>query len=195
VLRIDVNAGSPYVVPASNPFAGSPPALPEIWAYGLRNPWRFSFDRATHELYIADVGASTWEEVDVQPAASAGGQNYGWSIMEANACLTPPSGCNMTGLVLPVFQYGHSEGCAITGGYVYRGSRLPILVGRYFYSDYCSGWVRSFRYVNGVVQDQHDYTPEFGVLGNVTSFGEDSRGELYVVAQGGKVYRIVPKLP
>jgi len=196
ILRIDVNSGSPYVVPASNPFVGRPPARPEVWAYGLRNPWRFSFDRVTRQLYIADVGQDAREEVDVQPAASTGGENYGWNIMEGSICYSPPTGCSTAGLVLPVFDYTHAGGaCSITGGYVYRGTRLPLLVGQYFYADYCAGWVRSFRYVNGAVQDQHDYTPEFGFLGNITSFGEDTRGELYVITQGGNVYGIVPALP
>jgi len=198
ILRIDVNAGSPYVVPANNPFVGLPPAKPEIWAYGLRNPWRFSFDRVTHDLYIADVGQNAREEIDFQPAASAGGENYGWNIMEGTICYPPPTtGCSQTGLVLPVLDYETHVGgtCSITGGYVYRGARLPILTGHYFYGDYCSGWVRSFRYVNGTVQEQRDYTPEFGILGNITSFGEDTRGELYIVTQGGSVYRIVPALP
>jgi glucose/arabinose dehydrogenase len=198
ILRIDVNSGAPYVIPASNPFAGLPAARPEIWAYGLRNPWRFSFDRVTHDLYIADVGQSSREEVDVQPATSAGGENYGWNIMEGTICYPPPTtGCSQAGLVPPVVDYvTHSAGtCSITGGYVYRGTRLPILAGRYFYGDYCSGRVSSFRYSNGAVTEQHDYTPEFGVLGNITSFGEDSAGELYVVTQGGNVYRIVPAVP
>jgi glucose/arabinose dehydrogenase len=195
LLRIDVNSGAPYVVPASNPFVGLAPARPEIWAYGLRNPWRFSFDRVTHDLYIADVGQNSREEVDVQVAPSAGGQNYGWNIMEGTICYPPPTtGCSQAGLVAPVFDYvTHSGGtCSITGGYVYRGTRLPILAGHYFYGDYCSGQVSSFRYSNGVVTDQHDYTPEFGILGNITSFGEDRQGELYIITQGGNVYRVEP---
>ncbi len=195
ILRIDVNSGSPYVVPASNPFIGLPPAKPEIWAYGLRNPWRFSFDRVAHDLYIADVGENAHEEVDVQLATSSGGEDYGWSIMEGLACFNPSTGCSQTGLVLPVLDYDHTQGCSITGGYVYRGSRLPILTGHYFYADYCRGWVRSFRYVNGAVLDQHDYTPEFGSVGRITSFGEDLQGELYLVTQQGRVYRIAPALP
>ncbi len=192
ILRVDVNSGSPYVVPATNPFVGLPPAKPEIWAYGLRNPWRFSFDRVTRELYIADVGEASREEVDVQPAAGPGGSNYGWSVMEGFACFNPSTGCPQTGLVLPVLDYDHTQGCSITGGYVYRGTRLPILVGRYFYGDFCRGWVRSFRYVNNTVLDQHDYTPEFGIPGRITSFGEDLQGELYIVTQQGNVYRIAP---
>jgi len=198
ILRIDVNGAAPYVVPASNPFVGRPPAKPEIWARGLRNPWRYAFDRLTGDLYIADVGQGAREEIDVQPVASSGGQNYGWSILEGTMCFdsTP---CSSAGTVLPVFEYPHSggtiTGCSITGGYVYRGARLPLLSGRYFYADYCRGWVRSFRYANGTASDHHDYTPEFGTLGNITSFGEDSRGELYILSQQGVVYRISPVTP
>ena len=196
ILRIDVNAGSPYVIPADNPFVGLPPARGELWVYGLRNPWRFAFDRATGDLYIADVGNSAREEVDVQPASSTGGENYGWIIMEGTTCFGTIDPCNQTGLTLPVFEYAHSgpgiTGCSITGGYVYRGEQLPLLNGHYFYGDFCRGWVRSFRYVNGVVQDHRDYTSQFGILGNITSFGEDSRGELYIIVQGGSVYRIAP---
>ena len=198
ILRLDVRGdGLPYVVPTTNPFYYSPPARPEIWAYGFRNPWRFSFDRVTHDLYIADVGEGAREELDVQPATSTGGENYGWSVMEGTACFRPTTGCNSTGLVLPVMEYNtHVDGaCAITGGYVYRGSRLPALVGQYFYGDFCARWVRSFRYVNGVVQERRDWTPEFGLLGRITSFGEDSRGEIYVIVQEGRVYRIVPVTP
>jgi hypothetical protein len=195
LLRIDVNGALPYVVPASNPFVGRPPAKPEIWAYGLRNPWRFAFDRLTGDLYIADVGQGRREEVNFQAAASTGGQNYGWSILEGSLCFDN-SPCSSAGTVLPIFEYDHTTGsitgCSITGGYVYRGSRLPLLRGRYFFGDYCSGWVRSFRYVSGAVQDLTDHTPQFGTLGNITSFGEDSRGELYIVVQGGSVYRIAP---
>jgi hypothetical protein len=198
LLRIDVNGTPPYVVPASNPFVGRLPASPEIWSYGLRNPWRFSFDRLTGQLYIGDVGEGTREEIDVQPATSTGGENYGWNILEGSGCFNGAP-CSSTGTVLPVFEYPHSggsiTGCAITGGYVYRGARLPLLAGLYFYADYCSGWVRSLRYANGVVSEHHDYTPEFGLLGNITSFGQDSRGELYIVTQAGGIYRIAPAVP
>jgi glucose/arabinose dehydrogenase len=200
ILRIDVTAASPYVVPAGNPFVGRPPAAPEIWAYGFRNPWRFSFDRSSGDLYIADVGEDAYEEVDVQASTSGGGQNYGWNVMEGAHCFNPPTGCNTAGLTLPTFEYSHgvsdANGCAIMGGYVYRGKRLPILEGRYFWADLCRGWVKSFRVENGAAVDLTDYTPQFGLLSSPSSFGEDGLGELYITTQGdGSVYRIAPALP
>ena len=145
----------------------------------------------TGDLYIADVGEASREEVDVQAATSPGGRNYGWSIMEGFACYNAAT-CSQTGLVLPVLDYDHTQGCSITGGYVYRGSQLPILTGQYFYGDFCRGWVRSFRYVNNSVVDQHDYLTQFGNQGHITSFGEDLRGELYIVYNEGFIYRIAP---
>lgn len=200
ILRIDVNGTLPYTVPATNPFVGLPPAREEIWAYGLRNAWRFSFDRLTGDLYIADVGQNAREEIDFQAATSVGGENYGWNRMEGSICYpTTITVCDQTGLVLPIFDYvTYSEGtCSITGGYVYRGTRLPLLRGHYFYGDYCSGYVRSFRYTNGAVTELHDYTLEFGLTPPplITSFGEDAAGELYIVARGGDVYRIAPATP
>ena len=188
LLRIDVDGGDPYAIPASNPFATSGGA-PEIWALGLRNPWRFAFDRAAGLLYIADVGQNLWEEVNVAPAGQ-GGLNYGWRIMEGLHCFKAAS-CSSTGLVQPVVEYGHGNGCSITGGFVYRGARAPSLVGQYFYSDYCSGWMRSFSYANGAVTGQTTWSLNVS-LGNVLSFGEDSAGELYVLSAGGSVYRIAP---
>ena len=180
--------GDPYAIPAGNPFATSGGA-PEIWALGLRNPWRFAFDRAAGLLYIADVGQDLWEEVSVAPAGQ-GGLNYGWRIMEGLHCFNPTS-CSSTGLVQPVVEYSHANGCSITGGFVYRGTRAPSLVGQYFYSDYCSGWMRSFSYANGAVTGQTSWSLNVS-LGNVLSFGEDSAGELYVLSAGGGVYRIAP---
>jgi glucose/arabinose dehydrogenase len=192
LLRIDVDGGSPYAIPADNPFVGTGGVRGEIWAYGLRNPWRFSFDAVTGDLYIADVGQSAREEVDVQPAGSAGGANYGWNVMEGTICYGAAS-CSETGLTLPVTDYPHTNGaCSITGGYVYRGQALPVLGGRYLYSDYCTGWVRSFSYVGGQASDARDW-PALAVGSGVTSFGEDGRGNLYIMTQGGSLYRIVPQ--
>ncbi len=193
ILRVDLRAGDPYAVPADNPFAGNPNARPEVWSYGLRNPWRFSFDRATGDLYIADVGETQVEEIDVStPADGAGrGVNYGWSIMEGSQCFRG-SGCDRTGLTLPVLEYSHQEGCSVTGGYVYRGSSIPELQGHYFYADFCQGWVRSFRYTGGAVTDEASW-PTLSPGGPIVSFGEDSAGELYVLQAGGGVFRIVPE--
>jgi hypothetical protein len=192
LLRIDVDGGSPYAIPADNPFVGVSGVRGEIWAYGLRNPWRFSFDAATGDLYIADVGQSAREEVDVQPAAAAGGANYGWNVMEGMICYGAAS-CSQTGLTLPVTDYPHAGGaCSITGGYVYRGPALVVLRGRYLYSDYCTGWVRSFTLVGGQATDSQDW-PSLAVGSSVTSFGEDGSGNLYIMTQGGRLYRIVPQ--
>jgi glucose/arabinose dehydrogenase len=192
LLRIDVDGGSPYGIPSDNPFVGHPTNRPEIWAKGLRNPWRFSFDRSTGDLIIADVGEELIEEIDLQPASSAGGENFGWGTMEGSDCFEPPSGCTTTGLVLPIHEYEHSLGCSVTGGYVYRGSDYPALAGRYFFSDFCASWLRSFTIAGGQVGDVRDHAAAAGPLSGVSSFGEDSAGELYVVSLfSGQVHRIV----
>jgi glucose/arabinose dehydrogenase len=162
----------------------------EIWASGLRNPWRFSFDRGTGDLYIGDVGQGAREEVDVQPGASTGGENYGWNVMGGSTCYNAAT-CSQTGLTLPVAEYTHAEGCSITGGYVYRGSRVPSLTGRYLYGDYCQGWVRSFTLIGGQAKDGREW-PDLAVGSSLTSFAEDARGELYVMTITGRLYRIVP---
>ena len=190
LLRIDVDGGVPYAVPADNPLLGDPVARPETWAYGLRNPWRFSFDRANGDLYIADVGQGAREEISYQPASTGGGQNYGWNTMEGTACYSPASGCDRTGLVLPISDYGHDSGCSVTGGYVYRGAAAPALAGRYFFGDYCDGWVWSFRVENGSPVDLIDHAPAFGTIPQISSFGEDAAGELYVLSLSGMVYRV-----
>lgn len=194
ILRIDVRAGNPYTVPADNPFVADPNARPEVWSYGLRNPWRFSFDRANGDLYIADVGQSQAEEIDVSSAAGGGGKglNYGWNIMEGAECFSG-TGCDQTGLTLPVLEYDHSQGgCSITGGYVYRGTTIPALQGHYFYADFCAGWVRSFRYVGGAATEETAW-PTLSPGGSITSFGEDGAGELYILQAGGRVSRIIPE--
>lgn len=194
ILRIDVATGSPSAVPPDNPFAQTSGARPEIWSYGLRNPWRFSFDRATGDLYIGDVGQSRWEEVNYAPATEGAGRgvNYGWNRMEGRHCYASAQ-CDRTGLALPVLEYGHGGGaCAVTGGYVYRGTAIPELAGHYFYADYCQGFVRSFRIENGAAVDRFDW-PTLRPGGTVTSFGEDAAGELYVVTGEGGVFKIVPR--
>jgi glucose/arabinose dehydrogenase len=189
LLRLDVDAGDPYAIPPDNPFVGTAGARGEIWAMGLRNPWRWAFDRTAGHLYIADVGQNAWEEINVV-SATAAGVNYGWDVMEGQHCYEPSSGCTQSGLTLPVAEYSHADGCSITGGFAYRGAAMPSLQGTYFYADYCSGWVRSFRYANNAATEPRDW--DFGNLGNILSFGEDAVGELYVLSANGTVNRIVP---
>ena len=186
LLRIDVNGGDPYAIPATNPFRGQADARGEIWAYGLRNPWRFAFDRTAGQLYIADVGQNRLEEINVVATPNAA-VNYGWNIMEGTSCFNAAS-CNQSGLTLPIHEYDHSQGCSVTGGFVYRGRAVPQVAGHYFYSDYCQGWLRSFRYVNGTAADHREWS--VGDIGNVLSFGEDMSGELYLLSSNGRVYRI-----
>lgn len=188
ILRIDVDSGGPYGIPDDNPFAARAEAEPEIWAYGLRNPWRFSFDRDTGDLWIADVGQNRLEEINFQPASSEGGENYGWRIMEASDCFMPQSGCVTSGLVLPVFEYDHGQGCSVTGGYVYRGDAIPGLQGTYLFTDYCTGNFWATRAAGDGFE-----TEKIGTIpGGVSAFGEDENGELYVVVDpDGAIYRVV----
>jgi glucose/arabinose dehydrogenase len=191
MLRIDVN-GDTYSSPVSNPFVNNTAARPEIWSYGLRNPWRFSFDRATGDLWIADVGQGEWEEIDFQPASSIGGENYGWRRMEGTHCFEPDSGCNTGDLVLPVIEYDHSgEECSVTGGYVYRGASSPRLNGMYIYGDYCSGriWGATRTGSEITIHDLAD-TAFF-----ISTFGEDMNGEVYVADIRGRVYRLFDSRP
>jgi glucose/arabinose dehydrogenase len=182
ILRIDVTDQETYTLPTSNPRGN------EIWAYGLRNPWRFSFDRSTNDLYIADVGQNAYEEVNFQSAASVGGENYGWRTMEGLHCFDPKVGCDQAGLVLPIAEYSHAEGgCSITGGYVYRGLQYPVLDGAYFFGDYCTGYIWSLQR-NG---DQWQMTKRLESGVRISSFGEDFSGELYVIDHGGAVYQLV----
>jgi len=200
LLRIDVS-GALYTSPSSNPFFGATPGLDEIWAYGLRNPWRFSFDRSNGDLYIGDVGQGSWEEIDYQLAASAGGENYGWRIVEGNGhCFNPPMGCVQTGLTLPIHEFSHGVGpvCggSVTAGHVYRGCKMPDLHGTYFYGDYCLEFIRTFKVMGGVATNHQDVTAQLesgGVdINSITSLGEDARGELYICDQAGDVFKVVP---
>ena len=203
LLRIDVDhpkGGKPYGIPSSNPFVKDGNAAPEVWAYGLRNPWRFSFDRGTGDLYIADVGQDSWEEVDVQPASSRGGENYGWRYMEGAHCYNPPEGCPTRGLSMPVFEYPQKEGgSAITGGFVYRGCRMPDLRGTYFFSDYMKGFSATFVLTNGRAAQVRDITRELAPppphqIKHLSSFGEDAQGELYLVEHlQGAIFRLIPR--
>lgn len=188
LLRINVDRGDPYVVPAGNPYAKGG-GRGEIWALGLRNPWRFAFDRVSGLLYIADVGQDKYEEIDIAPM-SAAGVNYGWNTMEGTSCYKVPL-CATTGLQKPAFSYSHDGGaCSIIGGFVYRGRKIPEIQGQYFYSDYCNGWVRSYSYTaDGTNRAWHQWLD--GGLGSIVSFGEDAQGELYICSSNGRVYRIV----
>jgi glucose/arabinose dehydrogenase len=189
LLRIDVNGATPYRIPASNPFVGVAGARAEIWAYGLRNLWRFSFDRSNGNLYLADVGQNDWEEISFQAASSDGGENYGWRRMEGRHCFEPANGCNDGTLELPILEYGHATGCSITGGYVYRGAQIPAIVGKYLYADFCDGVIRGAKKVSGVWT-----TSALLATGKrISTFGQDRAGELYVAEHGaaGAVYRIV----
>lgn len=198
MLRIDVSGGlgSGYTIPPSNPFAGGALPLPEIWAKGLRNPYRFSFDRVMGDLYIGDVGQNAREEIDVEPMGAPGGANYGWRLMEGSACFIPASGCNDGSLTLPVHDYSHGGGrCSVTGGYVYRGA-IEQIFGHYFFADFCSGEVFSFVWDGaGGVAELTDRTAELqppAGFNRITGFGEDSAGELYITQfGGGTVFRIV----
>lgn len=192
ILRIDVRATTaPYVIPSDNPYVGSTTARAEIWASGLRNPWRFSFDRESGQLWIADVGQGMWEEINVVDGNEAG-LNYGWPIIEGTHCFQATT-CDMDGLVLPVHEYSHADGCSVTGGFVYRGDRVLDLQGHYVYSDYCQGFLRSFRMSGGVATDHEEWN--VGDIGQVTSFGEDADGEIYILSTNGTLYRIEPQPP
>ncbi len=185
VIRIDVS-GDGALAPADNPFVGQEGARPEIWAYGLRNPWRFSFDRLTGDLWIADVGQNQWEEVNVQPVGSRGGENYGWPIMEGTHCFQADA-CQQDGLVLPVAEYEHALGCSVTGGYVYRGAAQQALQGIYFYGDYCSGRIWGLAQVEGRWQNAELLSSG----AQISSFGETEDGEVLVVDYSGTLSRIV----
>jgi len=192
ILRYDVDIASPFI-PADNPYVGVVGTDDAIWAFGMRNPWRWSFDRDTGDLYIGDVGQGAREEVNFVPASSTGGENYGWRCMEGNNC-TGLSGCvcNAVTLTDPVVDYNHGGGrCSITGGYVYRGTEIPGLAGPYFYGDFCSSQYWSFRMVGGSVTEFTERTSEFSGAFGPSSFGEDGAGELYVVTLSGSVYKVV----
>ena len=196
MLRIDVDSrtgNKAYGIPSSNPYVGEP-GRNEIWQRGLRNPWRFSFDGATDNLWIGDVGQRTWEEIDRATDTASGpgrGINWGWRVLEGTHCFNPPSGCDKTGKTMPVTEYEHTDTngrCSVTGGYVYRGSAIPDLVGGYVFGDYCTGeiWVISALASNGV-----NPTLLLNSSANISSFGERPNGELFVVDHGGRIYSIV----
>jgi glucose/arabinose dehydrogenase len=220
MLRIDIDGddfpadpNANYAIPIDNPWAQVSSRDSEIWSYGLRNPWRCSFDRATGDLYMADVGQGVREEIDYQDATSTGAENYGWKCMEGSLC-SSASGCSSTfcgcppapaGMVLPIHEYSHGSPdfhCSVSGGYVYRGCDIPSLDGTYFFADFCSSDIWSFKVVAGSVTEFTDRTSELApggglVINSISGFGEDAQGEIYIVDRGsssanGEVYKIVP---
>lgn len=188
LLRVDVDGGDPYAVPASNPFAADGAFKPEIWAWGLRNPWRISFDSKTGDLYIADVGQGTIEEVDVQPSSSKGGENYGWRCFEGTRSYQPDDCQAASAYVTPAFEYKHEEGrCSVTGGYVYRGSRIPSLDGQYIYGDLCSGEIFAASHSDNSWAQKLLFKTPF----KISTFGQDKDGEIYVAdMNSGSIYSI-----
>ena len=180
ILRLDVDSAEPYTIPVDNPFGN------EIWHYGLRNPWRISFDALTGDLYIGDVGQNQWEEIDYLPAGSPGGTNFGWNFREGKHDY---EGTAPAGLTEPIAEYSHGEGgCSVTGGYVYRGA-IPEWNGIYLYGDYCTGFIWGLIQVNGEWQKQLLFDTDV----NITSFGQDKAGEVYLVSDGGGIYKLVTK--
>jgi glucose/arabinose dehydrogenase len=190
ILRIDIDSGDPYGIPADNPFADGGGG-PEVWAYGLRNPWRFGIDFVGGDIYIGDVGFGAREEINVLPLDTGGGSNLGWANVEGTVCFQEDP-CDPTDYVVPALEYDNpDEGCAVTGGHVYRGGAIPELAGTYFYADWCQGFVRSFKWVNGVATELVDHTDELGSPGQVNAFGLDGEGEILVVTHEGNITRLV----
>jgi glucose/arabinose dehydrogenase len=193
ILRIDVDhpsGGRPYGIPSDNPFQGQAAARPEIYVTGLRNPWRISFDRATRDLWIGDVGQNAYEEIDVVRAGSGGGQNFGWNRLEGFHCFPSGDSCPTDGLTPPVTEYPHPEGCSVTGGVVYRGTAFPALVGAYLFSDYCSGTIWA---IDALADETRTPTVVGVSHKSISSFGEDEAGEVYVTDLGGQLLRIVAR--
>ena len=210
IIRVDIEQ-EPYGIPKSNPFYGQKDKRGEIWAWGLRNVWRFSFDKQNGDIYYGDVGQNKWEEVNFEPATSKGGINYGWRIMEANHCYDPTENCPTEGLTKPIIEYPNdanymvilgggsqadAEGCSVTGGYVYRGKNIKSMQGQYIFGDYCSGNIWTFKVVNGKATNFINRTEEINI-GNgefttyISSFGQDSDGELYIVDYNGGIYKLI----
>ncbi|MEM7200314.1 MAG: PQQ-dependent sugar dehydrogenase [Planctomycetota bacterium] len=206
MLRIDVDGGSPYAIPPSNPWATHPEIAPEIWSLGWRNPWRFSFDRETGDIYVGDVGQGSREEVSFQAATANGGLNYGWKVMEGINCFSTaqcssPPPCRSPLLEVPIHDYPSTgSNCSVVGGYVYRGCAIPGLDGTYFFGDYCAQRIWSFRYDGTALTEFQERTAELapigpGAIGRLTAFGEDANGEIYVCDLDGELFKIVPEGP
>jgi len=199
ILRIDVDSGEPYGIPPGNPFVKTPGARPEIWAWGIRNAWRFCFDPENGDLWIGDIGQNLWEEIDWLPGDHPGGANFGWRILEGTHDFDVPPGADKSKLVPPVYEFPHGapkNHCSVSGGYVYRGSAMPWLRGSYFWADYCSNVIGTLRVDrDGKLTESVDRTsmldPE-GKLRSIVSFGEDSKRELYVISLAGTIWKIIP---
>ncbi|NQV07195.1 PQQ-dependent sugar dehydrogenase [bacterium] len=189
IARIDVDTGDPYAIPADNPFPDG--AAPEVWAHGLRNPWRFSIDADSGLMFIGDVGQKSVEEINVYDISAEDAPDFGWPDFEGTSCFLPSDSCQQEGWVSPVFEYTHDEGCAVTGGFVYRGEAIPELDGQYFFADWCNGWISSFAYADGAAGDMLAWGGDLQSAGQVASFGLDSAGELLVVTSEGTISRIV----
>lgn len=200
VLRLDVSGTGAYTIPPDNPFVSDPGFRDEIWDYGYRNPWRASFDRETGNFWVGDVGRNDWEEINFESTDDAGGRNFGWPTKQGDHCYNPPIDCDETGLTDPIHEYAHTIGCSVTGGYVYRGSAIPTFQGLYFFGDFCTSRIWSFRYQNGVKSNFLERTTQLApgnglALEFISSFGENWDGELLIVDYGtgvdGEVYLMV----
>ncbi|UCG41414.1 MAG: PQQ-dependent sugar dehydrogenase [Acidimicrobiia bacterium] len=189
LLRLDVDSGDPYGTPIDNPFANGGGAA-EVWAYGLRNPWRFTVDHETRLVYVGDVGQGAREEINVLAIDGDAGANLGWANVEGTLCFFEGD-CDPASYHLPTIEYDHDKGCSVTGGVVYRGTAIPELDGHYFYADWCNQWIESFLLEGGVVTDERDWTAEYNQAGQPNGFGNDSDGELYVATFGGSVVKLV----
>jgi glucose/arabinose dehydrogenase len=186
LLRIDVSAATGYAIPPDNPFSNVAGARKEIWSYGLRNPWRFSFDRLSGTLMIADVGQDDWEEVNILSPAAARGANFGWPLAEGLHCYPPGGTCSLSGLTGPALEYPRQLGCSITGGYRYRGTRWASLYGKYLYGDWCTGGIWAASEIDGGWQSSEIADTDLAIV----SFGEDDAGELYVVDYNGSIFTL-----
>ncbi len=191
ILRMDVDSSPPYAIPPDNPFADGEDGAPEVWVFGLRNPWRFAIDQQTNQVFISDVGFERWEEVNVVDLTSGGGSNFGWAVVEGLECFEAET-CDRKGLTAPVIAVEHVRTCALIGGPVYRGAAIPELSGHYFYGDFCVGWVRSFLFEDGEVTDLTTWSDDFGEPGQITSFATDANGEILILLQSGEIHRIDP---
>jgi hypothetical protein len=190
ILRLDVDSGDPYGIPPENPFVDGVDGAPEVWAFGLRNPWRFDIDPVTNLITIGDVGQGDIEEINVASITS-GGYNFGWSNMEGSNCFFE-AGCNPADYTQPVIEYDHSVGCSVTGGVTYRGSAIPELAGTYFYGDWCQGWIKSFEYLGGSPSNERDWTDELGAQEQLNVFGTDGAGEIIIGKMSGELLRMEP---